>query len=95
MGANIDAYRDAKRFGIERGSTVSYITQNSVEAFGATARNTVMFASGARSGTQYDDSQKLAAGDKFANGDKLANGDKPVKKPRRRNPAWDVPRSLA
>ncbi len=63
MGANIDAYGAAASYGISRGSTVSYNSQNSQSVFRATAHNVGRFSAGASASVGYTAKQKMAAGD--------------------------------
>lgn len=64
MGANIDAYTEAKRLGIAAANTVSYRGELSETAFAATAHNIVAYAKGSLS-VGFTRSQKLAVGDAF------------------------------
>lgn len=67
MGASIDAYQQAAAMGVSSVNTVSYgVGQaNVMNAFTATADNSVRYSTGLASSTQYSVQQKSASGDAF------------------------------
>lgn len=67
MGAGIDAYQQAGLMGISAAATMSYNNDpaTTAAAFRGSALNTVAFAAGLASNTNYTASQKRAAGDRF------------------------------
>lgn len=68
LGAGIDAYAASAGLGIPVANTVSYSkdAQGTQATFGATARNTRWYASGAAESMGFTRDQKLAAGDPTA-----------------------------
>lgn len=92
MGAGIDAYAQAAKMGIGRGSTVSYDNTDraaTMAGFAATAANTRGFAVGASLNADYSSAQKQAAGDIYDEGVQPIIGQpavigKPSAKPRKR-----------
>lgn len=69
MGAGIDAYAQAAKYGIAAASTMSYDSTDraaTVEAFTAGALNAQSFRRGLSADTTYSMSQRAAAGDRWA-----------------------------
>ena len=65
MGAGIDAYQDAGRFGISRGSTFSYGLDNTKQAFDTLTASTRSYVSGATASMNFSSAQKSAVGDLY------------------------------
>lgn len=65
LGANINAYEQATKLGIDRGSTVSYSGALSTSSFIGLAQNTRSYATGASASMNFNASQKLASGDAY------------------------------
>lgn len=65
MGCGFDAYDQAAAIGVTRASTMSYSSDaaHTEVAFRASAHNTVQYAAGLSSGTNYTVDQKVGAGD--------------------------------
>ncbi len=72
LGAGVDAYAQAKVYGIAAEGAMSYDhTRKDATraAFAASASNTREFAAGARADVLYSENQRSAAGDRFAPAD--------------------------
>lgn len=64
IGAGVDAYKDAGRFGIDATRTMSYGLQNSTAAFAAVGRSTRAYAvSGDLAAAAYTSEERHAAGE--------------------------------
>lgn len=69
MGAGIDAYDQASKMGIAAAATMSYDhtnEQTTRAAFGASASNSVAYASGIAASTDYTMAQRTSSGDAHA-----------------------------
>lgn len=79
LGANIDAYAQAEKFGISTGKTVSYNKNLSGQTFDSLRANTVRYSNtGEAASTDFSVEQKSSSGDPTAgsNGDKKSNPNK-------------------
>lgn len=68
MGAGIDAYQQSARMGLSADATVSYDSSDLAatrSVFASAALNSVNYATGVTSTTNYTASQKMSAGDRF------------------------------
>jgi len=65
MGCGIDAYKQGAMMGISKDKTLSYGKDRmaTMNAFRATASNTVLYSAGAMADMSYNDKQKLDSGD--------------------------------